>query len=107
MQPSRTNVRLTNATDGRLNDRERPIGPIGSAATSCATRVQSIDQFATAATPIVGEIRAGLQRQGTPMGSYDRLIAGHARSRGLVVVTGNLGEFRRVEGLCCEDWEHP
>ncbi len=32
------------------------------------------------------------------------MIAGHARSRGLVVVTGNLGEFGRVEGLRSEDW---
>ena len=32
------------------------------------------------------------------------LIAGHARSRGLVVVTGNRGEFDRVVGLQCEDW---
>lgn len=54
-----------------------------------------------------GEIRAELERQGTQIGSYDLLIAGHARSRGLVVITGNLGEFRRVEGLRCEDWELP
>jgi tRNA(fMet)-specific endonuclease VapC len=32
------------------------------------------------------------------------MIAGHARSLGLVVITGNLGEFRRVEGLRSEDW---
>jgi tRNA(fMet)-specific endonuclease VapC len=32
------------------------------------------------------------------------LIAGHARSRGLVVITGNLGEFSRVDGLRAEDW---
>ncbi|KQM89862.1 plasmid maintenance protein [Sphingomonas sp. Leaf67] len=51
-----------------------------------------------------GDIRAVLARQGRMIGSYDLLIAGHARSRGLVVVTGNLGEFERVEGLRCEDW---
>ena len=34
----------------------------------------------------------------------DLLIAGHARSRSLIVVTGNLREFARVEGLRCEDW---
>jgi tRNA(fMet)-specific endonuclease VapC len=39
-----------------------------------------------------------------PIGGYDLLIAGHARSRGLTVVTGNLTEFGRVDGLRCEDW---
>ncbi len=50
------------------------------------------------------EIRAKLERQGQSIGGYDVLIAGHARSHGLIVVTGNLGEFNRVEGLRCEDW---
>ncbi len=50
------------------------------------------------------DIRAALERQAQGVGGYDVLIAGHARSRGLVVVTGNLREFRRVEGLRCEDW---
>ncbi|WP_070156671.1 type II toxin-antitoxin system tRNA(fMet)-specific endonuclease VapC [Sphingobium phenoxybenzoativorans] len=50
------------------------------------------------------DIRAALEREGKMIGGYDVLIAGHARSRGLVVVTGNLGEFRRVAGLRCEDW---
>jgi tRNA(fMet)-specific endonuclease VapC len=51
------------------------------------------------------DIRAALERRGQVIGGYDLLIAGHARSRGLVVVTGDLGEFTRVEGLRCEDWE--
>jgi tRNA(fMet)-specific endonuclease VapC len=38
------------------------------------------------------------------IGPYDILIAGHARSQGLVVITGNLKEFNRVPGLRCEDW---
>lgn len=50
------------------------------------------------------EIRAALGRRGQMIGGYDLLIAGHARSRGVVVVTGNLGDFERVEGLRCEDW---
>jgi tRNA(fMet)-specific endonuclease VapC len=53
------------------------------------------------------DIRAELERAGQGIGPYDLLIAGHARSRGLVVVTGNLGEFRRVDGLRCEDWLRP
>jgi tRNA(fMet)-specific endonuclease VapC len=39
-----------------------------------------------------GDIRADLERHGMVIGPYDLMIAGHARSRGLVVVTGNLGE---------------
>jgi tRNA(fMet)-specific endonuclease VapC len=50
------------------------------------------------------EIRADLERKGRIIGPYDLMIAGHARSRGLVVVTGNLGEFIRVPGLRAEDW---
>jgi tRNA(fMet)-specific endonuclease VapC len=51
-----------------------------------------------------GDIRAELERQAMVIGPYDLMIAGHARSRGLVVVTGNLGEFCRVRGLRSEDW---
>jgi tRNA(fMet)-specific endonuclease VapC len=54
-----------------------------------------------------GEIHAELGRRGRLIGPYDILIAGHARSRGLVVITGNLGEFQRVDGLRAEDWLAP
>ena len=60
--------------------------------------------FDEAAADHAADIRADLERKGTPIGAYDLLIAGHARSRGLTVVTGNLREFRRVEGLRSEDW---
>jgi tRNA(fMet)-specific endonuclease VapC len=50
------------------------------------------------------EIRAALEKRGEGIGAYDVLIAGHARSRGLTVITGNLDEFRRVPGLLSEDW---
>ena len=51
-----------------------------------------------------GEIRAALAARGTPIGPYDVLIAGQAKARSLVVVTSNVGEFARVEGLRVEDW---
>jgi tRNA(fMet)-specific endonuclease VapC len=54
-----------------------------------------------------GEIRATLMRQGTPIGPYDVLIAGQARARGLTLVTNNISEFQRVEGLEIEDWTRP
>ena len=63
--------------------------------------------FDDAAAAHAANIRATLERQGLPIGGYDVLIAGHALSRGLVVVTGNLREFNRVEGLRSEDWLGP
>ena len=51
-----------------------------------------------------GEIRAALARDGRPIGAFDVLIAGHARSAGLTVVTSNMREFERVPGLLVEDW---
>ncbi|MBR7618657.1 tRNA(fMet)-specific endonuclease VapC [Phenylobacterium sp. 20VBR1] len=60
--------------------------------------------FDTAAADHAADIRAVLDRAGQGIGGYDLLIAGHARSRGLIVVTCNLGEFGRVEGLRSEDW---
>lgn len=60
--------------------------------------------FDAAAAAHAADIRATLEKRGQGIGGYDVLIAGHARSRGLVVVTGNLREFRRVEGLRCENW---
>lgn len=74
---------------------------------------QVVEQFAARLTTLpfdseaaahTAEIRGNLRRRGLPIGAYDLMIAGHARSRGLVVVTGNLHEFNRVEGLRAEDW---
>lgn len=50
-------------------------------------------------------IRCELMREGRPIGPYDTLIAGDARSRGAVLVTHNVREFERVDGLQVEDWE--
>jgi tRNA(fMet)-specific endonuclease VapC len=50
------------------------------------------------------EIRAFLERNGTPIGPYDILIAAQARRRGAALVTANLREFRRVPGLLVQDW---
>lgn len=51
-----------------------------------------------------GRIRAYLERQGTPIGPLDMLIAGHARAEDLVLVTNNTKEFNRVPGLKVENW---
>ena len=49
-------------------------------------------------------IKATLQKKGTPVGELDMMIAGHARSLGYVVVTNNRKHFDRIEGLVVEDW---
>lgn len=49
-------------------------------------------------------IRAQLEREGIPIGPYDLLIAGLARSRNMTLVTNNTKEFERVVGLDLENW---
>jgi tRNA(fMet)-specific endonuclease VapC len=51
-----------------------------------------------------GEIRAALDRVGTPIGPYDVLVAAQARRRRAVLVTANQREFGRVPGLATENW---
>lgn len=53
---------------------------------------------------VAGEIRARLEKAGTPIGPYDLLIAGQAVCRDLVLVTANEREFRRVPRLRWENW---
>ena len=51
-----------------------------------------------------GDIRADLERKGTPIGVNDLHIAGHARSEGLTLVSNNVREFERVEALRLINW---
>jgi tRNA(fMet)-specific endonuclease VapC len=51
-----------------------------------------------------GNVRAELEKEGTPIGPLDTLIAGHALSLNVVLVTHNVKEFRRVIGLRIDDW---
>ena len=51
-----------------------------------------------------GAVRARLRALGTPIGPFDTPIAGQALERGLVVITHNVREFGRVQGLAVEDW---
>ncbi|MBT3346285.1 MAG: type II toxin-antitoxin system VapC family toxin [Gemmatimonadetes bacterium] len=51
-----------------------------------------------------GQIRNQLERQGTPIGSMDTLIAAHALALGCTLVTNNVQEFSRVPELVVENW---
>jgi tRNA(fMet)-specific endonuclease VapC len=53
---------------------------------------------------VYGRIRAELEAKGRPIGPLDTMIAAQAVAAGCTLVTSNLGEFRRVRGLRCEDW---
>ena len=64
----------------------------------------SILPFDNSAAEEYGKVRAELERKGMPIGPMDMLIAGHARSERLILVTNNTREFFRVENLKVEDW---
>lgn len=51
-----------------------------------------------------GQVRAELERAGTPCGPHDMQIGGHARSQGLIVITNNAREFSRMKGIRVENW---
>ncbi len=60
--------------------------------------------FGADAANCYGKIRADLEKKGTPIGSLDMMIAGHAMSMGYTVVTNNVKEFSRVPDLKIENW---
>jgi len=51
-----------------------------------------------------GQLRSELYKSRRPIGPYDMMIAGHARSMGLILVSNNTKEFERVPGLRLENW---
>ena len=67
------------------------------------SRLYALD-YGNKAAAHYGDIRADLERKGTTIGVNDLHIAGHARSEGLALVTNNVKEFERVDGLRVENW---
>lgn len=67
------------------------------------SRLDVIDYDVNAAAHY-GEIRANLEKKGLVIGVNDLHIAGHARSLGLMLISNNLKEFNRVEGLRVQNW---
>ena len=60
--------------------------------------------FDLAAAHHAAQVRAKLEAQGTPIGAVDTMIAGVALAHGLILVTRNVREFERVQGLQIQDW---
>lgn len=85
----------------------------GVARTGSARNAQALRQFLAglevadfdgSAAEVAGELRAWLAGQGTPIGPYDSLIAAHAQSLRVTLVTNNTREFERVPGLKLANW---
>lgn len=63
-----------------------------------------IIEFDEGAAQVFGIIRTVLEVRGTPIGPFDMLIAAHARSRDLTLVSDNTKEFSRVDDIKLENW---
>jgi tRNA(fMet)-specific endonuclease VapC len=61
--------------------------------------------FDDRAAGVYGRVRARLEVRGTPIGPNDLLIAAIALANDVILVTRNLREFSRIDGLLVEDWE--
>ena len=64
----------------------------------------AVPSWSTRAADEYSQLRTFLERQGTPIGSMDRMIAAHALAENAVLVTNNLQEFGRVPDLQLENW---
>jgi tRNA(fMet)-specific endonuclease VapC len=63
-----------------------------------------VAEFDQAATMTYGKIRVALERKGRPIGAMDLLIAAHALSLEVRLITNNEREFKQVHGLGVENW---
>jgi tRNA(fMet)-specific endonuclease VapC len=86
-------------------------GAFKSDATRKADNIQAVDEllfhildFDANDARYAGEIRASLALRGNMIGPFDILIAGQALSLDLILVTHNIREFQRIDGLRVEDW---
>jgi tRNA(fMet)-specific endonuclease VapC len=74
------------------------------AALQALLKYVAVLEFTEAAAEHYADIRADLKCQGSLIGANDLLIAAHARSLNLTLITNNTAEFSRVEGLAMENW---
>ncbi|MBI4688479.1 MAG: type II toxin-antitoxin system VapC family toxin [Nitrospirae bacterium] len=63
-----------------------------------------VAEFEKKAAEEYGNTRAALEKSGKPVGAMDMLIGAHALSLGVVLVTNNVREFKRIKGLKVADW---
>jgi tRNA(fMet)-specific endonuclease VapC len=105
-----------NALAEQLSISSITLGELHYGAEKSARRVENltaIEHFAARlevlpfgekAAAHYGQLRAELERTGTPCGPHDMQIGGHARSEGLILVTNTMREFQRMPGVRVENW---
>lgn len=91
------------ACELRFGARRKGSAPLSQRVEQLLATIRVLP-FENPADQHYADIRAALERAGTPIGSHDLLIAAHARSLGMVLVTRNWREFERVEGLRVVNW---
>ena len=74
------------------------------AAVEALLRYVEVLDFPDEASSHYAKIRADLKTRGTMIGANDLLIAAHARSLGLTLITNNTREFRRIRHLVIDNW---
>ena len=83
----------------KSNQRERSLIVVRE-----LTNLVPVLDLGPAAAQHFARIRSGLERAGTPIGAFDLLIAAHALSLGLTLVSNNVREFKRIKDLKIENW---
>jgi tRNA(fMet)-specific endonuclease VapC len=84
-------------------EKSERVGENLTAIEHFVARLTAVLDFDQTAAAEFGRVRVALRKQ--PIGPLDTLIAAHALSRDLIVVTSNTNEFSRVPGLALEDWQ--
>lgn len=85
----------------RLNlEREKKIQPLWKA----LLKYIHIMPYSAKCAIASASIRADLKSKGLPMGPYDVLIAGTSLAHNMILVTSNIGEFKRIQEFLVEDW---
>ena len=87
---------LRSAPDSTLRELHRLISTFVESVGVIAFDQRAADRFAAVAT--------SLARRGSPIGAFDTLMAAHAMSLGVTLVTNNTHHFARVAGLNTENW---
>lgn len=91
------------AAEMRYGSRKKNSARLSAAVEEYLARVEVVP-FDAPADETYADIRLSLEGRGKPISPNDMLIAAHALSLGMTLVTDNMREFTRIEGLAIENW---